>query len=148
MLDAKGIRYEALELPKEKLGALQAAEFLGVAPNLVYKSIVATCSDGGKPVLALVPGPAEIEPKFLARAVGVKKVKIATQREAEKLTGLQTGGISPLALLQKGFQVALDSSANEHAEIYVSGGQRGLNIRISTEELIKLVNARVAQIAR
>lgn len=147
MLDSRGIHYQAHELPKEKLGALEAAEYLGAAPGMMYKTIVATCSDGGKPVLALVPGPEEVEKKALAKALDVKKVKITSQREAEELTGLQTGGISPLALLQKGFQVVLDSSVHAHEEIYISGGQRGLNIQISTKDLIAITNAKIAEIS-
>jgi Cys-tRNA(Pro)/Cys-tRNA(Cys) deacylase len=64
----------------------------------------------------------------------------------EQITGLQAGGISPLALLNKGFQVVIDSSAKEHAEIHVSGGQRGLNLRLAVNDLIRLTNARLASI--
>jgi Cys-tRNA(Pro)/Cys-tRNA(Cys) deacylase len=64
------------------------------------------------------------------------------------LTGLQAGGISPLALINKGFQVVIDSSAKEHIEIHISGGQRGLNLRLGVNDLIKLTNARVASICQ
>ena len=72
---------------------------------------------------------------------------IPTYNEAEKLTGLETGGISPLALVNKGFQVVIDSSAKSHPQIYISGGQRGLNIQLNPGDLIKLTNARVSDIA-
>ena len=62
---------------------------------------------------------------------------LPTEREAERLTGLQAGGISPLALLNRGFQVVLDESAQEHAEIYISGGQRGLDIRLPVPALLQ-----------
>jgi len=52
MLDAKGIPYQAHELPAEKLGALEAAQVLGVPPDQVYKTIVITREGQGKPVLA------------------------------------------------------------------------------------------------
>jgi Cys-tRNA(Pro)/Cys-tRNA(Cys) deacylase len=60
---------------------------------------------------------------------------------------LQAGGISPLALINKGFQVVIDSSAQNFSQIHVSGGQRGLNIRLSPLDLAKLTNARFAVIA-
>ena len=82
--------------------------------------------------------------KAVAAFLGEKKVYLPTEREAETLTGLQAGGISPLALLNKGFQVVLDVSAREQAEIHISGGQRGLNVRLSVDDLIRLTNARVA----
>lgn len=147
MLDAKEIPYRAYKLPNEKLGAREAAEYLGVPLELMYKTIVASCPGGGKPILALTPASVEVEQKALARAIGVKKVKVTTLREAENLTGLQTGGISPLALLHKGFQVVLDSSVTKHDQIYISGGQRGLNIRLSPDDLITLCGAVVQPIS-
>jgi Cys-tRNA(Pro)/Cys-tRNA(Cys) deacylase len=91
---------------------------------------VVTREGKGKPILAVIPGDKEVDLKRLAQAVGEKKVTLPTEREAENLTGLKAGGISPLALINRGFQVLLDSSAQSHPEIYVSGGQRGLNIRL------------------
>jgi Cys-tRNA(Pro)/Cys-tRNA(Cys) deacylase len=147
LLDSRKIPYTAFELPNEKLGAIEAAQYMGVAPELVYKTIVVTREGRGKPILALVPGPKEVDLKALAKALGEKKVLLPSEREAERLTGLQAGGISPLALLQRGFQVVLDESALTHAEIYISGGQRGSNIRLPVEALITLTNARVALIS-
>jgi len=80
--------------------------------------------------------------KLLASALGEKKVRLPTEREAEQLTGLQAGGISPLALINKGFQVVIDSSSQNFTEFHVSGGQRGINIRLSPDDLAKLTNAR------
>ncbi len=148
MLDARKIPYTAFELPNEKLGALEAAEYLGVSPELVYKTIVVTREGRGKPILAVVPGPNEVDLKALANVLREKKVSLPTQREAEKLTGLQAGGISPLALLQRGFQTVIDETARQHHEIYISGGQRGLNIRLPVEALVALTDARTAQISR
>ena len=56
LLDQRKIPYTACELPAEKLGAIEAAQYLGVSPALVYKTIVVTRQEKGKPVLALVPG--------------------------------------------------------------------------------------------
>ena len=107
LLDSHKITYTAFELPAEKLGALEAAGHLGVDPAQVYKTIVTTREGKGKPILAVVPGPLEVDLKKLARAVGEKKVSLPTEREAEGLTGLQAGGISPLALINRGFQVII-----------------------------------------
>ncbi|HSF80662.1 MAG TPA: aminoacyl-tRNA deacylase [Anaerolineales bacterium] len=147
LLDQHKIPYKVFELPAEKLGAVEAARHLGVPEQLVYKTIVVVRTFKGKPILALLPGPSEVDLKALARTLGEKKVSLPTEREAEKLTGLQAGGISPLALLNKGFQVVLDEEAREHVEIYISGGQRGMDIRLPVEALIRLTNARVAKIS-
>ncbi|HEX9384892.1 MAG TPA: YbaK/EbsC family protein [Anaerolineales bacterium] len=148
LLDSRKISYTAFETPAEKLGALETAKFLNVPSETVFKTIVVTRDRPRKPILAVIPGPNSVDLKLLAAALGEKKVHLPTEREAEQLTGLQAGGISPLALLNKGFQVVMDSAAQNYDEIHVSGGQRGLNIKLPVGDLIKLTNARVASISR
>lgn len=146
LLDARKIAYSVYELPAEKLGALETARLLDVPTSMVFKTIVITRKPG-KPILALVPGSHEADLKAVAKVLGEKKVNLPTQAEAESLTRLQAGGISPLALLNKGFVCLLDESAREYGEIHISGGQRGLNIRLGVDDLIALTNARVAKIS-
>ena len=147
-LDSHKISYTAFETPLEKIGALETAAFLGVSAEAVFKTIVVKRDRPGKPILAVIPGPSVVDLKRLAAALGEKKLHLPTEREAEQLTGLQAGGISPLALINKGFQVVIDSAAQSQAEIHVSGGQRGLNIKLPVADLIKLTNARLASISR
>ena len=99
LLDQRKIKYTAFELPAEKLGAEVTAEMLGMPPEIVFKTIVVKREGKGKPILAVVPGNREVDLKLLAKAVGEKKVFLTTQKEAEQLTQLQAGGISPLALI-------------------------------------------------
>jgi Cys-tRNA(Pro)/Cys-tRNA(Cys) deacylase len=143
-LDSRKVSYTAFETPQEKLGALETAQFLDLEPATVFKTIVVTRDKPKKPVLVMVPGPSSVDLKLLASALGEKKVHLPTEREAEQLTGLQAGGISPLALINKGFQVVIDSSAQNFSGIHISGGQRGINIRLSPTDLAKLTNARFA----
>jgi len=147
LLDSQKISYTVFELPAEKLGALETARQIGVPPEQVFKTIVINRDGKGKPILAVVPGPSEVDLKAIAKAINEKKVHLPTEREAERITGLQAGGISPLALLNRGFQVILDESAQNFNELHISGGQRGLNIRLPVPDLIKLVNARTAPIS-
>jgi len=146
LLDAQHIPYRAYEMPAEKLGAVETARLLGVSPEIVYKTIVVTREGRGKPILAVVPGSDEVDLKALAVAVGEKKLHLPTEREAERLTGLQAGGISPLALINRGFQVVVDTTAELYEEIHISGGQRGLNISLPPDRLISLTHASVAEI--
>jgi Cys-tRNA(Pro)/Cys-tRNA(Cys) deacylase len=146
LLDAKGIEYTAFETPPEKLGALETAAFLNIPVERVYKTIVVTRIGTGRPILALVPGDREVDLKRLAAALGEKKLSLPTEREAERLTGLRAGGISPLALLNRGFQVVIDETALALPEIHVSGGQRGVNIRLPVAALSELTHARHAAI--
>ena len=147
LLDARKVPYTVFELPEEKLGAFETARLLNVPLEQVFKTIVVKREGNGKPILAVVPGSVELDLKRLARTLGEKKLHLPTEREAEQLTGLQAGGISPLALVNKGFQVVLDSSAQDYQEIHISGGQRGLNIRLPVEALVRLTNARLAEIS-
>lgn len=146
MLDSKKVPFEAFELPSEKLSAEETATLLGVAPSVVYKTIVTRRDQPGKYVLAVVPGDREVSLKKLAIALQQKKMQMLTQQEAEKVTGLLTGGISPLALINRGFQVVLDEFVLNQTQIHISGGQRGLNIRLSPADLIRLINAKIATI--
>lgn len=146
-LDSQKVKYTAHELPAEKLGAVVAAQFMNVPEEQVFKTIVIK-REKGKPVLTVVPGPCVVDLKRLAAILGEKKMHLPTEREAEQMTGLQAGGISPLALINKGFQVVIDSSAQEFDEIYISGGQRGLNIQIGVNDLARLVRARFGDVSR
>jgi Cys-tRNA(Pro)/Cys-tRNA(Cys) deacylase len=148
LLEAKKIKFTAFELPAEKLGALETAEFLKVPPEAVFKTIVVKREKGGKPVLAVISGPDKVDLKQVAQALGEKKMLLTSQNEAEAITGLLTGGISPLALVNKGFQVLIDIKAQQMGEIFVSGGQRGLNLRLAASDLAALTNARFAPISR
>jgi Cys-tRNA(Pro)/Cys-tRNA(Cys) deacylase len=148
LLDQRKVKYTAYETSTEKLGALETARFLDLDPATVFKTIVVTRDKPKKPLLVIVPGNSEVDLKLLAIALGEKKVYLPTEREAETLTGLQAGGISPLALINKGFQVVIDSSSQNFAEVNVSAGQRGLNIRLPVADLAKLTNARFAKVSR
>lgn len=147
-LDSRKTEYQAFETPAEKLGAEETSRFLNIPPETVFKTIVVRREKPRKPILAVVPGPFHVDLKLLAAALGEKKVYLPTEREAEQLTGLQAGGISPLALINRGFVVVVDASAKQHPEIHVSGGQRGLNIKLTAADLIKLTNARLAPICQ
>ena len=146
MLDSRKITYRVFELPDEKIGAIETADLLGVPAETVYKTIVVSRVKTGKPILAVVPGPREVNLKALANLLGEKKVVIPTLTDAQRITGLKAGGISPLALINRGFQVVVDISAANFDKIHISGGERGINICLPPDALIELVNAKLASI--
>lgn len=146
-LDSRKINYAVFELPRQKLGAEEVAGMLNTAPGIVFKSIVIKRTGPGKPILAVVPGDREVNLKSLAKTIGEKKVNPATQKEAENLTGLLTGGISPLALINKGFEIVIHKSVLDYELVHISGGELGVNIRLSSPDLINLTGAKVADIS-
>lgn len=145
LLDARKIAYTPVEYDADRFHtAGEVAALIGVPPDRVFKTIVVLNEERGRrPMLVVVPAGSEINLRGLAANLGEKKLRVAPQREAESLTRLQVGGISALALLGKGFMVYLDRSAERHAEdgIYVSGGQRGLNIGIRPADFVALTGA-------
>ena len=94
-----------------------------------------------------MPGDSKVDLKLMAAFIGEKKLLLTTKDEAEKLTGLQTGGISPLALINRGFSMVLDESASSHDSIHVSGGKRGLNLKLKVKDLLALTNAKMGKIS-
>jgi Cys-tRNA(Pro)/Cys-tRNA(Cys) deacylase len=147
LLDQRKVAYEPVEYDAGTFhSATEVAAMLGAPPGQVFKTIVVLREDREKrPLLVIVPGDREVDLKRLAAGLGEKKVRPAPQKEAEALTRLQVGGISALALIDRGFDVVLDRTAETFAQdgIYVSGGQRGLNIRITPADLIALTGARL-----
>jgi Cys-tRNA(Pro)/Cys-tRNA(Cys) deacylase len=146
LLDSKKIHYTPFELPVEKLGAVETAAMLNLSPSQIFKTIV-VIRPKGKPLLCVINGEGKVDLKAVANLIGEKKVNIPTQNEAEALTGLQAGGISPLALVNKGFSTLIDQTALDSAEIHISGGQRGLILRLNPRDLQVLTNARFANIS-
>ncbi|MEI7555913.1 YbaK/EbsC family protein [Candidatus Chlorohelix sp.] len=142
ILEAANILYEVFTYSADFHTAEEVAEIIGAAPETVFKTLVVLPESGkGKPVLVLIPSIQELNLKKLGLAIGEKKVRMATKKEAESLTGLLIGGISPLALMQKGWKVYIDEIALIMEYIYVSGGQRGINIQVPPEPFIALVAA-------
>ena len=141
-LDAHRIPYESFFYPETIHSADEVAALLGVPASQVYKTLV-VLADGGRKLLVMAPGDRELDLRLLARSVGAKSAHMALQREAEQLTGLKVGGISPLALLEKRFEVYLDASAAALDELYLNGGQRGVNLKLRIGDLLATTGARL-----
>ena len=140
VLDGQKVPYEVLRFSPEIHSTGGVAGALGLLPEEVYKTLVVV-RPLGKPLLVMVPADRELDLKRLARAVREKKLKMASHREAEALTGLQVGGISALALLNKGFQICILREAQALRHIVVSAGRRGVDLRLAVEDLISVTGA-------
>jgi Cys-tRNA(Pro)/Cys-tRNA(Cys) deacylase len=145
MLEACKIPFETYTFDPDIHSADGVAEVLGLPAYQVYKTLVVVRQQG-KPLLVLVAGDQELDLKRLARAVGEKKLRMASYKEAESLTGLQVGGISALALTNRGLDVYIDRAATKLSHILVSAGCRGINLMLSVEDLIRMTQARVVKV--
>jgi Cys-tRNA(Pro)/Cys-tRNA(Cys) deacylase len=146
LLEGKGVPYEALTYPSDERDATVVAQHLGVPASQVYKTLVVV-RQRGKPFLSVIPADRQLDLKKMARNVNEKKLKMASHEEAEKLTRLQVGGISPLALINRGFDIIIDQSAQALEEIYISAGEKGMNIRVPVEGLMEVTGARFLDVA-
>ena len=117
---------------------LQAAEALGVAPFRMLKTLMAEVD--GKPVCVVVPSDGEVSMKKLASAFGGKAAKMMRPADAERLTGYHVGGISPFGQ-KKRVPVAIEASALGHATVFLNGGQRGLQIELDPNDVVKALGA-------
>jgi len=146
LLEKHNVPYEVIEYPDDLRDAEQIAEVLGVPPHLVYKTLVVEPVAGGKPSLAMIASNCSLDLKKTAAVIGVKKVTMASHKDAERLTGLKVGGISALTLTHKNWAVYLDKAATEQEHILMSAGQRGLDLRVPTTALLRIIQARVVDI--
>jgi Cys-tRNA(Pro)/Cys-tRNA(Cys) deacylase len=144
VLEAHKIPYQVYSFSPDIHSATGVAEAVGLPPEQVYKTLV-VLRPQGRPMLIMIPGPRELDLKLVSQALGEKKVHMAAHKEAEALTGLQVGGISALALLNRPFDVFIDRPATQLSHVLVSAGKRGINLRLAVADLIRITRARVIE---
>ena len=130
--------------PAAESFGMEAAEALGLDPATVFKTLLAEVD--GSPVVAIVPVTGQLDLKGLAAAREGKRARMMEVSAAERLTGYVAGGISPLGQ-RKALPTVIDASAESLAVMYVSGGQRGLDIGMAPADLARLTGAAYAPIA-
>jgi Cys-tRNA(Pro)/Cys-tRNA(Cys) deacylase len=131
--------------PRRGSYGLEASDALGVAPQRVFKTLVAEVD--GALTVGVVPVAGQLDLKALAAAAGGKKAVMADVAAAERATGYVAGGISPVGQ-RKRLPVVIDSSALEFPTVFCSGGRRGLQIELAPADLVKAAGAVVSPIAQ
>lgn len=124
---------------------LQAAEAMGVSPAIVLKALMAEVD--GKPVCVVVPSDEEVNMKKLAAAFGGKSAHMMKPADAERMTGYKVGGISPFGQ-KKQVPTVVEEMATLEDEIFLNGGQRGLQIRMKPDDLVSALGGRAADLIR
>lgn len=151
ILDNAGIPYTVLtydddtEHPLESGAALRTAEKLGLSPETVFKTIVMR-SDTKEICVFCVPAPQEVNLKKARSTAGVKELSPVKPAEINSLTGYIRGGCSPLGMKRQ-YRTFIDSSAGVFPVIYISAGQRGVQIGVPAEALAGVTGAVFADIA-
>jgi Cys-tRNA(Pro)/Cys-tRNA(Cys) deacylase len=135
LLDQAKVAYELVpyEVDPDNLAATHVAESLGEDIRQVFKTIVMT-GDKVKYFVCVVPGGKEVNLKLAAKVSGNKKCEPLPMKELLPLTGYIRGGCSPIGM-KKQFPTFIDDSATAFPHIFVSAGQRGLQLKIAPRDL-------------
>jgi Cys-tRNA(Pro)/Cys-tRNA(Cys) deacylase len=148
LLTRLGIRYAVHAYrhdPRHPSYGTEASEALGIAPERVFKTLVAEVD--GAVTVAVVPVSGQLDLKALAGAAGGKRAALAEVAAAERATGYAAGGISPLGQRRR-LPVVIDTTALGFPTIFCSGGRRGLEIELAPGDLARAANAVIAPISR
>lgn len=139
------VDYTLTTFPDTLRDAAEIAELLNIPAAQLFKTLVVISANSKGKYLIMIAANQQLNLKRFAKAVGEKKLVMATHAQAEKLTKLQVGGISALALKNQPFNIYLEESAKQFEQIYVSGGQRGIDVKLSVADLIQITGARWVQ---
>jgi Cys-tRNA(Pro)/Cys-tRNA(Cys) deacylase len=126
----------------ERIG-LQAAEAMGADPSSVLKTLMVLVDN--RPACVILPSDREVNLKRLAAALGGKGAQMMKPADAERITGYHVGGISPFGQ-KKRVPTVLEQSALEHAEVFINGGQRGLQVKLAPRAAAEVLDAKVAEV--
>jgi len=148
ILDKQKITYEvkSYEVDEKDLSATHIAETAGLDIDKVYKTLVARGDKTGV-MMAVIGGGEELDLKKLAKASSNKSVEMIALKELLPLTGYVRGGCSPIGA-KKNYPVYLDKLALQQEKISISAGQRGLQIILKPDDLIKVTKAMSADLIK
>ena len=145
-LKEQGVAFDVHQYEYRGTGhvAQTAAAAIGAPPEAVIKTVVFMVD--GDPVLALMDAAGRVSVSRLAAALGSKSRAAECQPDdAERFTGYQVGGISPFGTRRR-MPVVLDELLTLLPRVFINGGSRGLIVSLDTEDLIKVLDAVVANI--
>lgn len=149
LLDKEGIAYELISYPVDEnnLAATHVAECLGEDIAQVFKTIILHTDPGNGHIVCVVPGDHEVDLKKAAKATGCKKTEPVKVSQLLQLTGYIRGGCSPIGL-KKPFPIFMHDTIRDHEYVYISAGQRGLQLKLAPADLIAYTGATVADITK
>ena len=147
LLDRAGISYELIpyEVDEDDLSAAHMAAQLGQDLDSVFKTLVLRGDRNGH-FVCLAPGGGEVDLKKAARVSGNKSCAMIPMKDLQAVTGYIRGGCSPIGM-KKAFPTYLDESASAHSEIFISAGQRGLQIQLAPADLAGVAECTIADLA-
>lgn len=146
LLDKAGIAYELIpyDVDENDLSAIHVAESLHENVEQVFKTLVLHGDKTGF-FVCVIPGEQEVDLKIAARISGNKKCDLIPMKELLATTGYIRGACSPIGM-KKHFPTFIHKTCLNFPYIYISAGQRGLQIKINPNDLIVEVHANVCEL--
>lgn len=146
ILDQKKIQYELVpyEVDENDLAATHVARQLGEDIEQVFKTLVLRGDKNGL-LVCVIPGDKEVDLKKAAKLSGNKKVEMIAMKELLPLTGYIRGGCTPIGM-KKPYPTWIHLTCGEFPFIYISAGQRGLQLKLNPSDLLKVTGAAVADL--
>jgi Cys-tRNA(Pro)/Cys-tRNA(Cys) deacylase len=147
LLDAKSIHYELAEyeVDESDLSATTLAKKIGQNIEQIFKTLVLRGDKTGVFVL-VIPGNCEVDLKKAAKVSGNKNCAMVQQKELLGLTGYIRGGCSPLGM-KKPYPIYIHETCQLFDRIFISAGQRGLQLKLNPEDLVLMTGAIVCDVA-
>ncbi len=144
ILESLSIPYtvHTYEYYEDNLDAVHAAQSAGLETEKVFKTIVMRNSSNNVFVFCL-PADFEISLKKARAITGSKDIDLIKQNELLPLTGYIRGGCSPLGM-KKHYPTYIEETALLEDYIYVSAGQRGMQLQLKPEDLRRAADAEFA----
>lgn len=128
----------------EKGAAVRMAEKIGVDPGMVFKTIVMR-TDTKEICVFCQSAVSEINLKKARAAAGCKEINPVKPEELLGLTGYIRGGCTPVGMKRK-FRTFIDETVILYDKVCISGGQRGVQIKLAPADLIKVTDAVVVDL--
>ncbi|MDD2436745.1 MAG: Cys-tRNA(Pro) deacylase [Massilibacteroides sp.] len=146
LLDKAKISYDLIpyEVDESDLSAIHVAEQLNEPVESVFKTLVLKGDKSGY-FVCIIPGAEELDLKKTAKVSGNKRCDMIPMKELLPTTGYIRGACSPIGM-KKHFPTYIHHSCMDFEQIYISAGQRGLQIHVSPDDLIREVKADVADL--
>ncbi len=146
-LEKKGISHKVYQYDHKVKGAEFAAEATGIELERMIKTLVVCDVKGKDFFFVLMPGDKSVDMKKLAKCLGLKKMRMSTVDEAQKLTNYLVGGISPFGSKTK-LKAVLEKSLERFEKVGINGGGRGIIVELSLNDLKKLLNPVVCDVTK
>jgi len=126
-------------------GAEGGAGELGLDAHRVIKTLIVETSET-EPACVLMHGDRETSLKQLARVMGVKSVSMASPDQAEHYSGYQVGGTSPFGL-RTAMPVFCEATIADLESVVINGGKRGFLIEVAFNDLARLLEPQLVEVA-